>query len=188
LPENVEKRTPLIPEQYIPRLIRFIQLLERKEISEDRFIQLLQALIQPALNESMKDVEVKKTLETEVQNLVGKKIWIKAKLGQPWIVEIVPLPEIVRMYTVREEEIKQQNLPGVTYDIQILKDALNGRFNPVLAMMTGKIRVTGLTELMKLSTPLLSAFSPFKSREDLKANLSNRFLNSLDKLLQDVGC
>ncbi|MFQ5762696.1 MAG: hypothetical protein ACE5PO_06650, partial [Candidatus Bathyarchaeia archaeon] len=103
MPEKAERRPGLIPDEYLPRLNKFLDLLCDNKISEEQFIQWLDVMARPTLDEAMKHEEVRAVLEDQVNGLVGKKIWVKTKSGQPWVVEIVHLPQIIKMYTIKEE-------------------------------------------------------------------------------------
>jgi hypothetical protein len=178
----------LLPSEYIPRIEKFLDKLATKEIDEAKFVGFIEALIRPALTKSSEDPELKATIERQVKPLLGMKVWINAKNQNPVVIEIAPPSELLKFYLSTEEEVKRRGLPGASYDPLLLKDALHGKFNPLLALASGKIKITGLPELIKIGAPLVSALKPFKDNGSIMGELRREILSSLDSLLEGARC
>lgn len=178
----------LLPSEYIPRIEKFLDKLANKEIDEAKFIGFIEALTRPALTRSSEDPELKATIERQVKPLLGMKVWINSKNQNPVVIEIAQPPELLRFYLSTEEEVKRMSLPGASYDPLLLKDALRGKFNPLLALASGKIKITGLPELIKIGAPLVSALKPFKDKGSIIGELRREMLSAFDNLLGEAGC
>lgn len=177
-----------LPPDLYARVLKFIELFKQEKVTDAQFLRVVDMIIKPALQVSLSDNDMKTTLQRGLQPLLGRKLWFKRKNGVPCIIEIVPSPDLVKLCISTDDEVKKNNLPGVTYDVQLLKEALDGKINPILAMMTGKIKITGLTDLIKMGSPLITALKPYGEREDLKAKVAERLVNDLDPVLQEYGC
>ncbi|MFH1328483.1 MAG: hypothetical protein ABIH76_06565 [Candidatus Bathyarchaeota archaeon] len=182
------QQKPKLPPEYIPRVEKFLNKIKNNELPETKFIEFLESLIRPVLDESFEDSELKDLVEKQISPLIGRKIWIKAKNQNPVIIEITSPPDLIRFTTSTEENVKNLNLPGVSYDIALINDAIQNKLNPLMALTSGKINVTGLPELIKMGSPLMTAMKPFKDRKNLEENLSRNVLSTLDRTLTETGC
>jgi len=177
-----------IPPEYIPRIEKFLDKLADREIEDTEFIRFIEALIRPAVASSIEDAELKAALERQIKSLLGVKVWLNAKGQNHIVIEITQLPELLKLYPSTEEEVKRLGLPGVTYDPAILKEALAGKFNPLLALASRKIRIVGLPALIAMGSPIISAFKPFKDKGEIREKLRWEILAALDKCLGESGC
>ncbi|MEM3737409.1 MAG: hypothetical protein QXJ75_04930 [Candidatus Bathyarchaeia archaeon] len=177
-----------IPPEFIPRIEKFLDKLISREIDEAKFIGLIEALIRPALMWSNGDPELRAALERQCKLLSGVRMWINAKGQNPIIIEVTELPELLKFHLASKDEVKKLDIPGVSYDPLLLKDALAGKFNPFIALASGRIAITGLTELVKIGAPLFTALKPFREKENVIGELRREVLSALDKLLVETGC
>ena len=188
VPSATEPKKPAISPEDVARLQNFFEKLRNREIGDDTFIEFLNTLVKPALGESLKNPELRLVLENLVQPLIGKQVWIRAEKQTPFLVEISPLPELIKFSVTTEGSIKKNRLPGISYDPSILQDAVSGKFNPMSALLKGKIRISSLPELIKMGSHVIPVIEPFKEKTDLKENLARNLLVNLDKFLLSAGC
>jgi hypothetical protein len=179
---------PKMPSEYVPRLEKFLEKLKNKEIPETKLMELFEAVIRPALKKALENPEIKGNIEKQIEAIIGKKLFIQMQGLNPWLIEVKPLPEVIKFSISTEENVKRESLPGVTYDFSVTKDIMMGTLNPVKALLTGKIKITGMMELTKWGMPLLSILGQITGKRSEAEGTTFDSMLVLDKLMKEAGC
>jgi len=183
---------PKLTPELSPRVENALVKTRDKRIPEPDLVTFLGNMTSSIYAGVVTSPRVKDDFDTQLPPLIGKKLRFDVEPFSPWIVEVVPTPQVI---SIRMPDLKEDpaDLPGFGGIFGVMKDVILGTSVVITileAVRDKKIWLINASESNPVPwiKDLFTLIGPAMDRKDLVTKSIAQAMPALDADLRKIGC
>ncbi|GAB4328032.1 MAG: hypothetical protein Kow0069_35080 [Promethearchaeota archaeon] len=182
---------PKIPEEFYPRIEKFLDQVENHEVPDQTLRDLFMAIFKPGIEVVYQDRKARKSIDEKVPEIVGKRLFLHVADHSIWILTVKEPPALLDVELVPEAELDRlkEEMVGLSIEFEVVRGMFDGTMDPIKAAFMGKGEVHNMGEFSTWALPFVGTLNEITQREDLMQQaMEGGVLEVLDAELKKHGC
>ena len=181
---------PTFPQDVGIRIENCLVKVRDKGITDSTLLESLNRIMGVILKEYAENSRVKGDFKEKVPPLVGKRLFLQIHGLNPWIVEIVPIPQVMVFKPSSEKEVN--SLPRISGEFNVMKEVFKGTADTTkLVEVIGKDQIGFVNASPSNPAPwikdLFLLLGPSFDRKDIREKVISKSMPVIDAELRKLG-